>query len=123
MWWLEFGDIGSPLSSTPVSVADVVVASAAAASLLLTGSVSISNTAAAVARLSMTAKHLSRRREVGFGCAWDSFYGLPRLKHSLMGKSGAAGDLGTPLLGVEGRTTLRRLAKAHFYALNSLRKP
>ena len=26
-------------------------------------------------------------------------------------------------LGVEGRTTLRRLAKAHFYALNSLRKP
>ena len=98
MRWFEFGDIGSPLSSTPVSVADVVVASTAAASLLLTGSVSISNTAAAVARLSMTAKHLSRRREVGFGCAWDSFCGLPRLKHSLMGQSGASEDLGTTLV-------------------------
>ena len=44
----EFGDLGSPLSSTPVSVADVVVASTAAASLLLTGSMSVANTAAAL---------------------------------------------------------------------------
>ena len=69
----EFGRLGSPLSSTLASVAMVVASTSQPAPLLLSGSMSIGNTAAAAASSSMPPNTCRDSREGSSDSAWTGF--------------------------------------------------